>query len=426
MENINIEKYDINPYLDSFSFFRDNIQIKQRYLNLNNLVQNDQEIGDLYSNYILQIINNIKTNVEESSEKEKKTNIFQTNPKIVFDCLLNELHKIFGGREINDTKIKSKELNKENANSIFKKFKDNDKSYISENFFGVKLIEKKCKECKMTQYIYKYLKTIPIKVSDIKEDQTLDIEKYIKKIQLKFPKEEFCSICSHKKKHDIKIKIVNFPKILILVFYGKAKFKIKNTIKHGEYELIAAEIRNKNILNDIMNFFGLKTSNYYKFVKIEMNKEIEDSLEEEIPIVLFYKKRGQMIIDSDSGGNSNDSFCTSNISTENNEMEDIEINNRINKKNSNKIKEKNNEKKVKKNITLFFKLSKNEKKYTIKVSKLESFSKITEDLKKNNKDFDKKNINLHKIMFNNKQISMNKTPNDYQMDDENTIMILEE
>ena len=284
----------------------------------------------------------------------------------------------------------------------------------------------------MTQYIYKYLKTIPIKVSDIKEDQTLDIEKYLKKIQHEFPKEEFCSICAHKKKHDIKIKIVNFPKILILVFYGNAKFKIKNTIKHGEYELIAAEIRNKNILNDIMNFFGLKTSNYYKFVKKEMNKGIEDSLEEEIPIVLFYKKRGQMIIDNDSGDSSNDSFCTSNKSTENIEMVDIEINNRVNKnKNSNEIKEKNNnnekkEKKEIKNITLFFKLSKDEKKYTIKVSNLQSFSKITEDLKKNNKDFDKKNINLHKIMFNNKQISMNKTPNDYQMDDENTIMILEE
>ena len=167
MENINIEKYEINPYLDSFSFFRDNIQIKQKFLNLNNSVNNDKEIGDFYSNYILPIIKYIKSNVEESSKKEKSTNIFQTNPKTIFDCLLNELHKIFGGREIYATKIKSKELNKENANNIFKKFKDNNKSYISENFFGVKLIEKKCKECNMTQYIYKYLKTIPIKVSDI-------------------------------------------------------------------------------------------------------------------------------------------------------------------------------------------------------------------------------------------------------------------
>ena len=45
-------------------------------------------------------------------------------------------------------------------------------------------------------------------------------------------------MCSSKRKLNVRIKIVNFPKILILVFYGKAKFKIKNTIKHGEYELI--------------------------------------------------------------------------------------------------------------------------------------------------------------------------------------------
>ena len=423
MENKNSEKYDINPYLESFSFFKDNAQLKQKFLNLNSSVQNDKLTQDFYSNYIQEFIHNIKLNIIESSEKDKQMNIFQTKPKIIFDCLLNELHKIFGGKEIYATKIKSKELNKENANNIFKKFKENDKSYISDNFFGVKLIEKKCNECNMTQYTYKYLKTIPIKVSDIKDDTILDIEKYLKKIQRKFPSEDFCTMCSSKRKLNVRIKIVNFPKILILVFYGKAKFKIKNTIKHGEYELIAAEIKNKNNFIDIINYFGLNYKNY-QYVNKETNKEIEDSLEEEIPVVLFYKRREQMILDDDSGISSKDSFCTSDKSTENNDTQDIEINNN-HKKSSPKIKEKNNNIKTKKNINLIFKLSKSEKEYNIKVSDCHSFSKITEDLKKQYKDFDKNKIDLNKIMFNNKQISMNKNPVDYNMKEGNKIMILE-
>jgi hypothetical protein len=423
MENKNSEKYDINPYLESFSFFKDNAQLKQKFLNLNGSVQNNKLTEDFYSNYIQEFIHNIKLNIIESSEKDKQINIFQTKPKIIFDCLLNELHKIFGGKEIYATKIKSKELNKENANNIFKKFKENDKSYISDNFFGVKLIEKKCNECNMTQYTYKYLKTIPIKVSDIKDDTILDIEKYLKKIQRKFPSEDFCTMCSSKRKLNVRIKIVNFPKILILVFYGKAKFKIKNTIKHGEYELIAAEIKNKNNFIDIINYFGLNYKNY-QYVNKETNKEIEDSLEEEIPVVLFYKRREQMILDDDSGNSSKDSFCTSDKSTENNDTQDIEINNN-HKKSSPKIKEKNNNIKTKKNINLIFKLSKSEKEYNIKVSNCHSFSKITEDLKKQYKDFDKNKIDLNKIMFNNKQISMNKNPVDYNIKEGNKIMILE-
>ena len=423
MENKNSEKYDINPYLESFSFFKDDAQLKQKFLNLNGSVQNNKLTEDFYSNYIQEFIHNIKLNIIESSEKDKQINIFQTKPKIIFDCLLNELHKIFGGKEIYATKIKSKELNKENANNIFKKFKENDKSYISDNFFGVKLIEKKCNECNMTQYTYKYLKTIPIKVSDIKDDTILDIEKYLKKIQRKFPSEDFCTMCSSKRKLNVRIKIVNFPKILILVFYGKAKFKIKNTIKHGEYELIAAEIKNKNNFIDIINYFGLNYKNY-QYVNKETNKEIEDSLEEEIPVVLFYKRREQMILDDDSGNSSKDSFCTSDKSTENNDTQDIEINNN-HKKSSPKIKEKNNNIKTKKNINLIFKLSKSEKEYNIKVSNCYSFSKITEDLKKQYKDFDKNKIDLNKIMFNNKQISMNKNPVDYNMKEGNKIMILE-
>ena len=444
MENKNSEIYDIDPYIDSFSYFLDNMKMKQNFLNLNNSVQNDEETENFYSNYIKEIINNIKISTLDEDETRNEKLIFYKNPKIAFDFLLNELHKIYGGKEEYSTKIISKELNKESAYNLFKKYKDNDKSYISDNFFGVKAIEKKCNECKMTQYNYKYLKTIPIKISDVGNNIILDIETYLKKMQRKFPKEEFCTTCGAKKKHKIKIKIEKYPKILILVIYGNFKFKIKSSIKHGEYELIAAEIRNSNIFWDIINFFVSGNKNY-KFINKETNKSIDDeSLENEIPIVLFYKKREQMIIDNDTGSNSKDSFCSSKSkSTDNNETQDIEINPKINEKLKNnipKIKEKNNNSKEKNNnskeknnnnskekkdITLYFKLSKSEKELTINTLNNESFSKIIQKLKKQNEELNSKKIEINKIMFNNKEIYIYKTPNDYKIKDKSKIIIIE-
>jgi ubiquitin C-terminal hydrolase len=204
MDNKNSEIYDIDPYIDSFSFFLDNIQLKQKFSHLNNELQNDEETKNFYSDYIKEIISNIKISSLDENETRDEKLIFYKNPKIAFDLLLNELHKIYGGKEEYRTKIISKELNKESAYNLFKTNKDNDKSYISDNFFGIKLIEKKCEECNMTQYNYKYLKTIPIKVSDVGDNKILDIETHLKKIQRKFPMEEFCPMCSAKKKTENK------------------------------------------------------------------------------------------------------------------------------------------------------------------------------------------------------------------------------
>ena len=91
MENKNSEIYDIDPYIDSFSFFLDNMKMKQNFLNLNNSVQNDEETENFYSNYIKEIINIIKISTLDEDETRNEKLIFYKNPKIAFDFLLNEL-----------------------------------------------------------------------------------------------------------------------------------------------------------------------------------------------------------------------------------------------------------------------------------------------------------------------------------------------
>ena len=89
-------------------------------------------------------------------------------------------------------------------------------------------------------------------------------------------------------------------------------------------------------------------------------------------------------------------------------------------------KEKNNNNsKEKKDITLYFKLSKSEKELIINTLNNESFSKIIQKLKKQNEELNSKKIEINKIMFNNKEISLYKTPNDYKIKDKSKIIIIE-
>ena len=416
--------YDILPYVDSFLFFLNYEPLKTKYKNIYNEIQDDEGIiNNFLSNYIREIIyNHILINNTENEEKKQQKIIFKKSPQKIFDFLLNELHKIYFGKEINNTfKIKPEKNTKEKAYDTFKNFMEQDKSYISENFYGIKSIEKKCLECKSVVYIYKYLKAIPIKIKDIKEENDIDFEKCIKKIQSKFNREELCPLCSKKSNMEIKIRIEKFPKIMIFVLYGNEKFvefKIKNSIKHGEYELIGAEIKNKNNFFDLLSKFCLKIKNY-KFIYNEpINEEI---FEDAIPLVLIYKKRAQMLFDEETGENSKDSFCSSKTTDNYEEIknDNVMINKIIEQKNNvYKIEKKNT--KEKKDILLYFKFKKGEEEYIIQTDYDETFGNIIKKLKKN---FDIKEIIEDKIFFNNKKINKNKTPKDYNIKDKNHFII---
>jgi hypothetical protein len=429
MENENDEINDIRPYLDAFSFFLSyeplNVKFKN---NLSSIQDGTDIINSFLPNFIKEIQTHCEINPYSDTEEIKKQKlIFQTNPHKAFDYLLNELHKIYLGKETTFDKIQSAEINKENALVLFKKYMAQDKSYISENFYGVKLIEKSCPDCNMRNYLYKYLKTIPIKIMDINEENELDLEKCIKRIQNKFIKEGFCSTCSKQKNLEYKIKITKYPKILIFVLYGNEKyvqFKIKNSIKHGEFELIGAEIKNKKNILDLFNLFCFK-NNDYKFI---YNEPInEDIFKGNIPVVLFYKKRAQMLFEIETGGESNDSICSSDKTGDDLEIMDKEgilVKSLKGNKNKNKlplVKEKNNYD-GKADIIIYFKFEKSKKEYNIETNNYETFENI---IKKLQDKYELNDIDNDKIKFNGKKIKMDKNQKDYNMNNKITIIISE-
>ena len=429
MENKIDEINDIRPYIDAFSFF---INYEPMKVKLKNIFSSFQDGTDMINDYLLNYIQTMKNNclinkTRDTEEIKKQKLIFQKKPQKAFDFLLDELHKLDLGKEVLINKSKSAETNKENALKYFQNFMAQDKSCISVNFYGIKLFEKKCQVCKMTNHVCKYLKTIPIKINEINEENEIDFEKCIKRIQAKFSSNGFCPFCSKKQNLEIKIRIKTFPKILIFVLYGNDKFvqfKIKNSIRHGEYELIAAEIKYKKNLFDLFDLFCVKRNNF-KFI---CNEPIgDDVFKDNIPIVLFYKKRGQMIKDKETGADSTDSICSSISAAYDNKIfdkDDIKIQKLLRKKNDlPKIIEKKNLD-GKANIIIYFKFKKSEKElYYIETNTCETFKNIINSLKEK---YELKSFDYNRIFFNDGKINMDKTPKDYNMNGTIHLTILEE
>ena len=252
--------------------------------------------------------------------------------------------------------------------------------------------------------ILRYLKTIPIRVENNKDKYELDLEKCIKKIQTAFIKEENCTICESKNM-EIQIKIEKYPKIIILILYGQENYKIKKNFKKGDYELVALEyIKTKSIFDKLIGSC-INNKNYFLIYDQEINHDIFEST---YPIVLFYKKRQQMII---LGKDSIASY-----ETYNNTSKDS-INNIVNMKDI-EIKIPDEKKSI--DITITFKFETNDKKIKIKTKNCEKFENVIKELKKQNNI---KELDNNKIFFNNEKINMDKTPKDYNISDNSYFLI---
>ena len=234
---------DIEQYLESFNFITKDRALINKY----NLLYSKDRDEPTFSDFV----EKIKIFIKEDDN-------LKSSPQKAFKCLLDVLHNKFKKNEEDDSDIKTDEKNRENAFKSFKKFMQKDKSIISDKFFGIKLIEKKCKNCNIANFLFKYLKTIEIDVKDVDQSLTLDIEKCIKKIaKTKLEKNNFCSMCSSTQEHEINIEIIELPKILILTFpqTEETKFEISRELINHKYELKYSKIKTtkRNILPDCWN-----------------------------------------------------------------------------------------------------------------------------------------------------------------------------
>ena len=360
-----------------------------------------------------------------------QNNILKNNPQKAFDYFLGELHKKFKNEEDNEeekeNQNKAAEINEENAFLLFKNFMDKDKSFISENFFGMKLIIKTCQTCNMSQYNFKYLKTIKINIIDIDEEDVLDIEKIFKTLPSnKINKNAFCPICSSNQNLEISFEITKCPKIIIFILPEEKnlKFRIQKQIGKEKYNLIAAETKKKKSIFDIFKIICSKNKNYRLIKGNQINEEI---FSEEIPLVLFYQKKENEVKPipnkiaelKDSFFSNREVEIKENNNDINSEEKKLDFNNEclidLSKKDEGSV---NNEEKM---ITLFFNMEKGGKGMYIDTNYNNTFSNMVKQLQTRYEL--EEEIDENKLFFNGINIDPSKSPKDYNIPNESHLLI---
>ena len=425
MSNQTNEVDEINKYLGSFMFFSKNRIIKAEYDRITMQETNRKK----YSEFI----SNIKNNDILNNDTLNK------NPQKALDFFLNKLHKKLQNKEEEDQPNKSNEINKENAFKIFKKFMDKDKSYISENFFGIKMIAKKCFVCHMTQYLFKYLKTIPINVEDMENDIELNLEKCFKKlIGNKTILKEFCPICSTNQDLEISFEITKLPKIMIFILIDKnnTKFRVEKSIGNKKYNLIGAQIMESKSLFDIFNIFKCQSPKASRCEFIQEEQINKNDFMEQIPLVLFYQKKEEGMLYKNIGVESKDFFFLDNdigkgkINNINNFSSNDNIfdkkdgnDNLISNSKENQNTEEDFNYKEEQIITLYFRFEKNGKELYIDIKNTDTFSKIIQAFKSKYDLDEELAIDENKLFFKGKKLEANKTPKYYKINSESTIVV---
>ena len=294
---------EIYPYLEALSFFTSIKEIT------NNFVQKYKK-NNRNPNLPLQF-NSFKDFIDYFKEKnfydvnnqrKEQKELLVKNPIKIYYYFLDELHKIFKDN-YEENKIEGNnaaEYNIKGAKKIFKDFAQNDKSFISELFFGEKRISKKCQNCNLKTYIYKYLKAIPLNVEAIKGIYNLG--DLINSIQRQHANRVFCSMCSNIQDSEVKIKITKKPQILIILIlklHKKIIINIPNFLYDKSYKLVCAEIYtdrgklNNNIFCCLCSSCCKNNINKYKTVydkNDKYNLYDDNILNKSLPYVLFYQR----------------------------------------------------------------------------------------------------------------------------------------
>ena len=436
------ESENIYPYLEALSFFT-NLIISEsfsfNYANNNKNKKLPTNFNTLKNFIDYFIINNIYIKGENDPLLKEKIYL-KENPEKIFYFLLNELHKIFkSNNDEVENKIIAVEYDYQKALKSFIEFEKNDSSYISDLFFGRKLIIKYCKNCKMTQYINKYLKIINLNVKNINSECT--IEQLYSSLQKKFEKEALCEMCSSEQKIDFTIKIKKKPKILIFIITNNKKgikINFPYYIFNKCYKLISVciENNNKNIFGKLCKFRKKKYKIYYnknssKLINNNKNDFInENNLPKGNPYVLFYEKLKNDKIEIESldeydftdmdlisKGNKLALFDTI-PENKNSNKKIVNTNKKYNiiHKSNNKINNIDNQSfsnenliQNKKDICLYFKFKENEKELFIDTDDCQIFFNIIEKLKEKY-ELNDESINENKIYYKNKKIDCQKTP----------------
>ena len=277
---------------------------------------------------------------------------FVQNPQKIFYFFLGKLHLIFrpninGNEEEYNETIHAPEYTVSGAKLLFNKIYEKDQSKIKDIFYGKKLIIINCDDCGSTNYLFKYLKLLPLNLGKIHgEMELLDL---IKSLENNNNDDNIhCSMCN-KKGCNITLKLAKKAKILIILFYNykqNIKIDVPEYLFEKSYKLIYAEIKFNNTLRE---FYDTEEKN---FILNNEDKKIDMKLiSKGEPFVLFYKRKKKELdktIDFEKDDIDESLISNYNKATEPNEKLNYK-NNKNNNINNNKNKNSNSNININKN-----------------------------------------------------------------------------
>ena len=435
----------VEPYIEAVSFIGSNEDILKESKQIPKLKKKFSDSEQLQDYIQTKIYNIIYDYDQENEEEEKKSRLYQDEPDRIFNFIFTNLHKLFGGNNINSEGLKSAEINNENAIEIFNKLAEENKTIISELYYGKKQVAKFCKSCKMTIYSYIYQKVIALDLSSERCD--IDLENEIINLDFKENKKEFCPICSKERNLVITKSITEKPKIMIIVLKNISKnirINYNRYMFDEQYELIGVETTQspkKNIFCLFAKCFKPEKTGYQFLSDLSLELEF-NKIKKENPYVLYYKKKEKKPKKKNKRGKngkikidlkSNEEFLEKNksisIKKKNNKKkqksneDDIKIAEsgfKVEQKNSININNINNN--INKNgndIVLYFKFNESKELY-LDTKDNRSFRVILQEFEK------KWEIKLANIKFNGKKINLNNTPKEIGIKDKATILVADD
>ena len=421
----------VEPYVDSLSVIGNNLDLLNEINSNSNLRKkfSKQSLVD----YNKERINNIIYDLDNNKTNEKTSKNFKEKPFTIFNNIFTDLHRLFGGDRVKNSGLESAQINNEAALDSFNKFVEDDKTIISELFYGKKKEEKFCKICKITQYNYLYQRAIDLNMEKYGSD--INLEDEINELISKEKNKEFCPMCSQIRNLEITKTTIELPKIMVIVFrnnQSNIRINYDKYILDDNYELIGAE----TTYTPKSNVFGLFFRCFKPLPtkhKLYSNSTIDEKRSElirEQPYVLYYKKkekkskkkkkRGNTINNNEKILSSNESINNKNDITINKKGKKSFIKNNIKDEgNVNKFKNKSQTNSKKNMITLYFNFN-NMKELFLDTNDSEIFDDILDEL------YNKYGIKIKNIIFNEQKINLKKTPKSYGIKDKAKIKVLDE
>ena len=421
----------VEPYVDSLSIIGNNLDLLNEINSNSNLRKkfSKQSLVD----YNKERINNIIYDLDNNKTNEKTSKNFKEKPFTIFNNIFTDLHRLFGADRVKNTGLESAQINNEAALDTFNKYVEDDKTIISELFYGKKKEEKFCKICKITQYNYMYQRAIDLNMEKYGSD--INLEDEIIELISKEKNKEFCPMCSQIRNLEITKTTIELPKIMVIVFrnnQSNIRINYDKYILDDNYELIGAETTYTPKTNVFGLFFRCFKPLPTKY-KLYSNSTIDEKRSElirEQPYVLYYKKnekkskkkkkRGNTIKNNEKILSSNESINNKNDITINKKEKKSFIKNNINDEGSvNKYKNKSQTNSKKNMITLYFNFN-NMKELFLDTNDSEIFDNILDEL------YNKYGIKIKNIIFNEQKINLKKTPKSYGIKDKAKIKVLDE